>query len=181
MLLVVRREKKKIVHYAHVGTGNYHTTTARIYTDLSMLTSDAGICKDIQKVFSQLTGLGTASNLKKVIQAPFSLQGFLLKKINAEIQNAKDGRPARVIARMNSLVDVSIVDALYKASKAGVKVDLIVRGICVLLPGVDGLSENIRVVSVLGRFLEHSRVFYFASDGTPELYMSSADWMPRNL
>jgi len=181
MLLVVRREKKKIVHYAHVGTGNYHTTTARIYTDLSMLTSDTGICNDIQKVFSQLTGLGTASNLKKVIQAPFSLQSFLLKKINAEIHNAKDGRPARIIARMNSLVDVSIVDALYKASKAGVKVDLIVRGICVLLPGVDGLSENIRVVSVLGRFLEHSRVFYFASDGEPELYMSSADWMPRNL
>ena len=181
MLLIVRREKKKIVHYAHVGTGNYHTTTARIYTDLSMLTSDSAICKDIQKVFGQLTGLGTASNLKKVIQAPFSLQSFLLKKINGEVEAAKNGRPGRIVARMNSLVDVSIVDALYKASQAGVKVDLIVRGICVLQPGVEGLSENIRVVSVLGRFLEHSRVFYFACDDKPELYMSSADWMPRNL
>lgn len=181
MLLVVRREKSRIVHYAHVGTGNYHTTTARIYTDLSMLTNDSVITRDIQKIFGQLTGRGAASNLKKLVQAPFNLHSFLLDKINHEIRNAKAGKEARIIARMNSLVDVTTIDTLYKASKAGVKIELIVRGICTLIPGVKGLSENIRVVSVLGRFLEHSRVFYFASDGQPELYMSSADWMPRNL
>ena len=181
MMLVVRREKSRIAHYAHVGTGNYHTTTARIYTDLSMLTNDVEICNDIQKVFGQLTGLGTISNLKKLVQAPFSLQSFLLDRIDAEIEFVANGGSGHIIARMNSLVDVSLVSALYKASQAGVRVDLIVRGICVLMPGIDGLSENIRVVSVLGRFLEHSRVFYFASDGQPQLYMSSADWMPRNL
>lgn len=181
MMLIVRREKTRIVHYAHVGTGNYHTTTARAYTDLSMLTNDVEICNDIQKVFGQLTGLGTISNLKKLIQAPFSLHSFLHDKIDSEIEAASQGRRAHIIARMNSLVDVSLVKALYTASQAGVRIELIVRGICVLMPGVKGLSENIRVVSVLGRFLEHSRVFYFASDGHPELYMSSADWMPRNL
>lgn len=181
MLLVVRREKSKIVHYAHMGTGNYHTTTARIYTDLSMLTNDTAITRDIQKVFGQLTGRGAASHLKKVVQSPFNLHSFLLQKIAIETRNAKAGKPARVIARMNSLVDASIIDALYKASKAGVKVELVVRGICTLMPGIKGLSTNIRVVSVLGRFLEHSRVFYFAADGEPEMYMSSADWMPRNL
>ncbi len=181
MMLVVRREKTRIVHYAHVGTGNYHTTTARSYTDLSMLTNDVEICNDIQKVFGQLTGLGTISNLQKLVQAPFSLQSFLLDRIDAEIESAENGGSGHIIARMNSLVDVSLVSALYKASQAGVRVELIVRGICVLMPGVEGLSENIRVVSVLGRFLEHSRVFYFASDGQPQLYMSSADWMPRNL
>jgi len=181
MLLIVRREKSKIVHYSHVGTGNYHTTTARIYTDISMLTSDSAIARDIQKVFSQLTGLGSASNLKKVVQAPFELHNFLIEKIGVETRLAKDGKPGHIIARMNSLVDISIIDALYKASKAGVKVELIVRGICTLLPGIKDLSENIRVVSVLGRFLEHSRIFYFGADGKPEIYMSSADWMPRNL
>lgn len=181
MLLVVRREKSKIVHYAHMGTGNYHTTTARIYTDLSMLTNDTAITRDIQKVFGQLTGRGAASHLKKVVQSPFNLHSFLLQKIAIETRNAKAGKPARVVARMNSLVDASIIDALYKASKAGVKVELVVRGICTLMPGIKGLSTNIRVVSVLGRFLEHSRVFYFAADGEPEMYMSSADWMPRNL
>ena len=181
MMLIVRREKSKIAHYVHVGTGNYHTTTARIYTDVSLLTNDAAITGDVQKVFSQLTGLGTASDLKKVVQAPFSMHSFLVKKIENEARLAKEGKTGHIIARMNSLVDVRVVDALYKASKAGVTIELIVRGICVLLPGVKGLSENIRVVSVLGRFLEHSRVFYFASDGKPELYLSSADWMPRNL
>ena len=164
-----------------MGTGNYHTTTARVYTDLSMLTNDSAITRDIQKIFRQLTGLGAASNLKKLVQAPFNLHSFLLEKISTETRNAKAGKSAHIIARMNSLVDASVIDALYKASKAGVKVELIVRGICTLVPGIDGLSDNIRVVSVLGRFLEHSRVFYFAADGEPEIYMSSADWMPRNL
>ncbi len=181
MMLIVRREKNKLAYYAHLGTGNYHTTTARSYTDVSMLTCDKHITRDMQKVFTQLTGLGTASNLKSLVQAPFSLQPFLLDKIRTETRLAKEGGQGHVIARMNSLVDSQLCAALYEASQAGVKVELIVRGICVLLPGIKGLSDNIRVVSVLGRFLEHSRVFYFNQGGSPELYISSADWMPRNL
>lgn len=181
MMLIVRREKSKLAYYAHIGTGNYHTTTARVYTDLSLLTCNKHITRDMQKIFTQLTGLGKASNLKVLVQAPFSLHNFLLKKIAAETRIAKSGGKGHIAARMNSLVDAHIVNALYEASQAGVKVELVVRGICVLLPGIKGLSDNIRVISVLGRFLEHSRVFYFGADGDSELYMSSADWMPRNL
>ena len=181
MLLVVRREKQKLVRYVHVGTGNYHATTARAYTDVSMLTSNKAITEDVHRVFTQLTGLGQALNLKQLIQAPFSLHKYIIDRIATETKIAKDGGQGHVIARMNSLVDPGVIDALYKASNAGVKVDLVVRGICMLKAGLPGTSENIRVVSVLGRFLEHSRVFWFLNNGKEKLYISSADWMPRNF
>lgn len=181
MILVVRREKNKLVRYAHVGTGNYHTGTARLYTDISLLTIDKPTTKDVQKVFLQLSGLGKAVNQKKMLQAPFTLHSGIMDHIAEEIEHANAGKPAHIMARMNSLVEPKIVSALYKASAAGVKIDLIVRGICVLKPGVKGLSENIRVVSILGRFLEHSRIFYFSNGSKPIIYISSADWMPRNF
>jgi len=181
MLLVVRREKSRLVKYAHVGTGNYHTTTARLYTDISMLTSSKRITNDIHKIFTQLTGLGQTLNLKELVQAPFALHTFIKDKIEEQIAIAQSGGKGRVLARMNSLVDAGVIDALYRASQAGVKVNLLVRGVCMLKPGVGGLSENIRVISVLGRFLEHSRVFCFGAGDKTELYISSADWMPRNF
>ncbi|MEE9334360.1 MAG: polyphosphate kinase 1 [Granulosicoccaceae bacterium] len=181
MLIVVRREKKKLMKYVHVGTGNYHATTARLYTDLSIISTHKKLGNDVQKVFTQLTGLGKTRHLKQLVQAPFMLHKFIIEKIKREIAISKDGGEARIIARMNSLVDPAVIEALYNASKHGVKIDLIVRGICVLKPQVPGLSENIRVVSVLGRFLEHSRVFYFYGGGVESLYLSSADWMPRNF
>jgi len=181
MLLVVRREKKKLVKYAHVGTGNYHAKTARAYTDISMLTKDKAVTEDVHRVFTQLTGLGQTLNMKHIVQAPFKLHGFILKRIRQETEIAKKGGEGHVIARMNSLVDPGVIEALYVASVAGVKVELIVRGICMLRAQVPGLSENIRVVSVLGRFLEHSRVFWFRNDGKQKLFISSADWMPRNF
>jgi len=181
MLLVVRREKNKLVKYAHVGTGNYHATTARSYTDVSLLTNNKRICNDLQKIFTQLTGLGQTLNLKELIQAPFSLHGFIIKKIEEQIAVSNAGGQGRVLARMNSLVDAGVIEALYRASAAGVKVNLLVRGVCMLQPQVEGLSENIRVISVLGRFLEHSRVFCFGTDDEMQLFISSADWMPRNF
>ena len=181
MLLVVRREKSKLVNYAHVGTGNYHEATAKAYTDLSLLTNDKSITRDLQRIFTQLTGLGQALNLKKVVQAPFNLHAFIIERINNEIKVSEEGGEGHIIARMNSLVDPGVIDALYRASAAGVKIELIVRGICTLRAGVKGLSESITVVSVLGRFLEHSRVYYFANGGKTKLYLSSADWMPRNF
>ena len=181
MLLVVRREKKKLVRYVHVGTGNYHTGTARAYTDMSMLSSSKAITEDVHRVFTQLTGLGQALNLKELVQAPFALHKYILQCIQHETKVAANGGKAHVIARMNSLVDPGVIAALYKASQAGVTVELIVRGVCMLKAGVPGMSDNIRVVSVLGRFLEHSRVFWFHNDGEEKLYISSADWMPRNF
>jgi polyphosphate kinase len=181
MLLVVRREKNKLVKYAHVGTGNYHATTARSYTDVSLLTNNKRICNDLQKIFTQLTGLGQTLNLKELIQAPFSLHGFIVRKIEEQIALSNTGGQGRVLARMNSLVDAGVIEALYRASAAGVKVSLLVRGVCMLQPQVEGLSENIRVISVLGRFLEHSRVFCFGTDDEMQLFISSADWMPRNF
>lgn len=181
MLLVVRREKKKLQKYVHVGTGNYHATTARLYTDISLLSSSKALTDDIQKVFTQLTGLGQTQNLKRIVQAPFSLHGFVLQRIHQETAIAQRGGAGRIMARMNSLVDARVVEALYQASAAGVQVELVVRGICVLRAGVPGLSDNIRVVSVLGRFLEHSRVWWFGADGDERIYLSSADWMPRNF
>jgi polyphosphate kinase len=181
MLLVVRREKNKLVKYVHVGTGNYHATTARAYTDISMLTKDKAITEDVHRVFTQLTGLGQTLNMKQLVQAPFRLHAFILKRIAQETTVARSGGRGHVIARMNSLVDPGVIEALYIASSEGVKVELVVRGICMLKAGVPGLSENIRVVSVLGRFLEHSRVFWFRNDGKQKLYISSADWMPRNF
>lgn len=181
MLLVVRREKKKLVKYAHVGTGNYHATTARAYTDISMLTNDPAITEDVHRVFTQLTGLGQTLYLNQLIEAPFNLHSYFVGQIRHETEVAEKGGRGHVIARMNSLVDPGIVNALYEASQAGVIVELVVRGICMLRAGVPGLSENIRVVSVLGRFLEHSRIFWFHNEGSEKLYMSSADWMPRNF
>ena len=181
MLLVVRREGKQLRRYVHLSTGNYHSRTARTYTDFGLLTCDKAISNDVHKLFQQLTGLGRASTLKKLLQSPFTLFKTLRELIAREAEHAQQGKPAHIIARMNALSDPKIIAALYKASCAGVKIDLLVRGICCLRPGVPGVSENIQVRSVLGRFLEHSRVYYFHNDGDSCVYGSSADWMPRNL
>ncbi len=181
MILVVRREMKKVMRYVHIGTGNYHTKTARLYTDISLLTIDKQTTKDVQKVFMQLSGLGKAVNQKKLLQAPFTLHSQLINLIKQEITHAQNGQTGHIVARMNSLAEPTIINALYEASAAGVQVELLVRGICLLKPGIKGLSENIRVVSNLGRFLEHSRVFYFSNNAKHLIYISSADWMPRNF
>lgn len=181
MSMVIRREGRTLKRYVHLGTGNYHTRTARLYTDYGLFTCDEALGNDVQKVFQQLTALGRAGRLKKLLQSPFTLHKSMLDFIDAEAKNARLGKPARVMAKMNSLVEPQIIQALYRASQAGVKVELIVRGICALRPGVAGVSENIRVRSIVGRFLEHTRVFYFENDGTPRVYLSSADWMGRNF
>ncbi len=181
MLLIVRRERKQLKRYVHLGTGNYHAGTAKAYTDIALLTADTAIGNDVHRVFQQLTGLGRVPRPRKLLQAPFTLHKGILKKIERERQHAEAGKPALIKARMNSLIEPKIIQALYRASCAGVKIELIVRGICSLRPGVKGVSENIRVRSVMGRFLEHSRVFYFENDGASELWGSSADWMPRNF
>jgi polyphosphate kinase len=167
--------------YAHLGTGNYHSATARLYTDFALLTANENMCSDVDEVFKQLTGLGRARRLKHVWQAPFTLHKRVVEAIRNEARIAAEGRPARVVAKMNALLEPAIIDALYAASQAGVKIDLIVRGICALKPGVPGLSENIRVRSIVGRFLEHSRVFWFKNDGADDVWLSSADWMDRNF
>lgn len=181
MTLVVRREGEQLIRYAHLGTGNYHAGNACLYTDYSLLTADHEICDDVHKVFMQLTGMGKTLRLKKLLQAPFSLYRVLLELIQQETEHARQGRPARILARMNALTEPLVISALYKASQQGVQIDLIVRGICCLRPGVAGLSDQIRVRSIIGRFLEHSRVYYFLNDGHEKLYLSSADWMERNL
>jgi polyphosphate kinase len=181
MILVIRREGKQLKRYVHLGTGNYHAKTARQYTDIGLLSSDTAITDDVQKVFQQLTALGKAGKLQKVLQAPFTLHKTMLELIQHEISIAKKGETARIIARMNSLVEPEIIKALYQASQAGVKIDLIVRGICCLRPGIKGVSDNIHVRSIVGRFLEHSRVFYFHNGGDYKLYAASADWMDRNF
>jgi polyphosphate kinase len=181
MLLIVRREGRKLRRYVHLGTGNYHVATARTYTDYGLMTCDAGIGEDVHKLFLQLTGLGRASKLQKLLQAPFTLHKGLMDLINREIENARAGKTARIMAKMNALTEPQIIEALYKASQAGVKIDLVVRGICCLRPGLPGVSENIQVRSIIGRFLEHARVFYFHNDGAPQLYCASADWMNRNF
>ncbi len=181
MCMVIRREARKLVRYVHLGTGNYHARTARVYTDYGLFTCDDAIGEDVQKVFKQLTTMGKAGRLKKMLQSPFTLHSTMLEYIDAEIANAEQGRPARVIAKMNSLVEPGTIQALYRASQAGVSIDLIVRGMCALRPGIEGVSENIRVSSVIGRFLEHTRVFYFENGGEPRVYLSSADWMQRNF
>ena len=181
LAMVVRREQGKLRRYAHLGTGNYHAGTARAYTDYGLFTADKTICDDVHKVFLQLTGLGRATKLKKLLQAPFTLHGGMLEKIQREAANAREGKPARIMARMNALIEPQVIRALYQASQAGVKIDLVVRGVCCLRPGVPGVSDNIQVRSVMGRFLEHPRVFYFLNGDNPEVYLSSADWMPRNF
>ena len=181
MLLIVRRERGVLCRYAHLSTGNYHLATSRLYTDIGLMTRDPGICADVGRIFQQLCSLGPAVDLEHVLQSPFSLHRGLLGLVEREIMHARAGKPARIIARMNALNEPSMVAALYRASCAGVEIDLIVRGACILRPGLPGVSERIRVRSVLGRFLEHSRVYWFANDGHAEIYGSSADWMERNL
>ena len=181
MILVVRRERTRLRHYVHLGTGNYHDRTARVYTDFGLLTCDDAIGNDVHKLFLQLTSLGRVSKLQKLLQSPFTLHKELLQKIEREAEHARRGKPARLTAKMNALVEPNIIQALYRAAQAGVKIDLIVRGICCLRPGVPGLSDNIRVRSIIGRFLEHTRVFCFHNDGKDEVYCASADWMDRNF
>ena len=181
MALVIRREGGYLKRYTHLGTGNYHQGTSRIYTDFGLLTADEAITADVNAIFMEITGLGQPTRLNKLYQSPFTLSPMLLERIAAETAEARAGRPARIIAKMNSLIEPGIIRALYEASRAGVQIDLIVRGMCTLRPGVPGLSENIRVRSIIGRLLEHSRVFYFHSGGREELFIASADWMSRNF
>ncbi len=181
LVLVVRREEQGLRRYCHLGTGNYHARTARAYTDYGLLTADEAIGEDIHQIFLQLTGLTRSPRLRKLLHAPFTLQSALLEKIDREIDNARAGRPARVIAKLNALTEPKMIRALYRASQANVDVDLIVRGVCCLRPGVAGVSEHIAVRSIVGRFLEHSRVYYFENGGEPEVFCGSADWMDRNL
>jgi polyphosphate kinase len=181
MLMVVRREDGKLRRYVHLGTGNYHPRTARLYTDFGLFTCNEEMCADVNEVFTQLTGLGKASKLKHLWQSPFTLHTNVLDAIRNETKLAKAGKRAQIIAKMNALLEPEIITALYEASQAGVKIDLIVRGVCALRPGVTGLSENIRVISVIGRFLEHTRIFYFRNEQADDVYLSSADWMDRNF
>lgn len=181
LLMVVRREDGKLRRYAHLGTGNYHPRTARLYTDFGLFTSNEDLCADVNEVFVQLTGLGKASQLHYLWQSPFTLHSKVLEAIRNETSLARAGKRAHIIAKMNALLEPQTINALYEASQAGVKVDLIVRGVCALRPGVKGLSENIRVRSLIGRFLEHSRIFYFHRDGKDDVYLASADWMDRNF
>jgi polyphosphate kinase len=181
MSLVVRREEGRLVRYAHLGTGNYHPRTAKLYTDFDLLTANEMICADVNEVFQQLTGLGKAAKHKHVWQAPFNLHQKIIESIDNETKIAKSGKPARIVAKMNALLEPEVIEALYKASQAGVRVDLIVRGVCALRPGVKGLSENIRVRSIIGRFLEHTRIFEFKGAAETRVYLSSADWMDRNF
>ena len=181
MLLVVRREGEKIKRYVHLGTGNYHTGTARAYTDWSLLTAREAIGDDVHRIFMQLTGLGRAKTLSLLLQAPFTLQPRLVELIAAEAKEARAGKPARIVAKLNALTDPAMIQALYQASQAGVTIDLIVRGICCLRPGLPGVSETIRVRSVVGRFLEHTRVYWFHAGGEERVFLASADWMGRNL
>ena len=179
--LVVRREGNQLRRYAHIGTGNYHPSTARFYEDLGIITCDEQICEDVSRLFNQLSGYAPKTTYKSLLVAPRSLRSGLIECINREIENHKAGKEARIQIKCNSMVDEAIIDSLYRASQAGVPVDVVVRGICALRPGVPGLSENIRVRSVLGRFLEHSRVFAFENAGEPIVYIGSADMMHRNL
>ena len=181
MLMIVRRERKQIRRYVHLGTGNYHSETALHYTDLGLITSNPEIGEDVHRVFQELSGLGRVLKMTHLLHSPFTLSKRLLRKIKRESEHARKGKPAAIRAKLNSLTDPKIIRALYNASKAGVKIQLQIRGVCCLRPGIPGISENIRVRSVLGRFLEHSRVFWFQNDGEDELWGSSADWMERNL
>jgi polyphosphate kinase len=186
MSMVVRREPDGLRRYCHLGTGNYHPRTARGYTDYSLFTCDPEIGQDVHELFLQLTSLTQTPRLTKLLQSPFGLHAAVVEKIDREASLALAGKPARIIAKMNSLVDPQVIEALYRASRAGVQIDLIIRGLCALRPGIPGVSENIRVRSIVGRFLEHSRVFYFrndggGNDGAGELYLASADWMERNF
>lgn len=181
MMLIVRREGQKLRRYVHLGTGNYHSGTARVYTDFGLITADPRIGNDVHLIFQQLSGLAPSLKLECLLQSPFTLHAGLLDRIRREIAHARVGRPGRIIAKLNALNEPQVIRALYQASQAGVQIDLIVRGACTLRPGVPGVSENIRVRSIVGRFLEHHRVYWFGNDGSPDLFCSSADWLERNL
>ena len=181
MLMIVRRERKVIRRYVHLGTGNYHSGTAKLYTDLGLLTCDSEVCEDVHKVFQQLTGLGRVMKLSHLLTSPFTLHHQLLKMIGQEAKQARRGRPAGIDAKLNALTEPKIIKALYQASQAGVPIRLLIRGTCCLRPGIPGISDNIKVRSVLGRFLEHARVYCFENGGDRQVWCSSADWMERNL
>ena len=181
MLLVVRREAGGLRRYVHLSTGNYHQVTSRIYTDFGLMTADPEIGEDAHLLFLQLSGLGPIIKLKQLLHSPFTLHKGLMAKIEREATHARAGKPARITAKINALNEPAVIAALYAASCAGVQIDLVVRGACTLRPGIEGVSENIRVRSIVGRFLEHSRVYWFGNDGSPEIYCSSADWLDRNL
>jgi polyphosphate kinase len=181
VMLIVRRDADRLRHYVHLGTGNYHPRTARIYTDFSLLTSQPQLTEEVAIVFNTLTGLAGYPGLKKLMVAPFDMHSRLIQLIERERDNARAGKPARIVAKLNALVDQELIEKLYEASSSDVTIDLIVRGICCLRPKIPGLSDNIRVISIVGRFLEHSRIYYFENAGDPLVYLSSADWMPRNF
>ena len=186
LALVIRREadrrgRSRLVPYAHLGTGNYHPRTTALYTDFGLLTADPSVCADVNEVFLHITSLARAGRMRKLLLAPFTMHRRILDMIRREMRHASDGKPARIVAKMNALVEEGVIRALYAASAAGVSIDLVVRGACSLRPGVPGVSENIRVRSILGRFLEHHRVWYFENGGTPDVWLTSADWMGRNL
>ncbi|XID75741.1 polyphosphate kinase 1 [Alkanindiges sp. WGS2144] len=182
LMLVVRREQGRLQRYVHLGTGNYHAGNARLYTDYGLLSTDHVLCEEVHQIFQELTGMGEMVELKKLLQAPLTLHSQLMGFIEAEINNAMAGKPARIIVKINALTEQQLIDALYRASQAGVGIDLIVRSTCSLRPGVAGLSENIQVRSIVGRFLEHTRVYYFLNaGGEPRVYCASADWMERNM
>jgi len=181
LVMVVRREEKGLRRYCHLGTGNYHAKTARLYTDYGLMTADEAIGEDIHEIFLQLTGLTRVPRLRKLLHAPFSLHDALIAKIEREAGHARGGKPALIVAKLNALTEPTIIQALYRASQAGVEIDLVVRGVCCLRPGVAGVSDRIKVRSIVGRFLEHSRVYCFNNGGSREIYCGSADWMDRNL
>ncbi|HSP56762.1 MAG TPA: polyphosphate kinase 1 [Halomonas sp.] len=181
MMHIVRREGGKLRHYAHLGTGNYHSKTAKLYTDYSLLTARPGLCEDVHRVFQQLSGMGRARQIETLLHAPFTLHERLMGMIEREAEHARQGKRARLIIKCNGLTEPRLIQALYHASRAGVECDLIIRGMCCLRPGLPGISENIRVRSVIGRFLEHTRVFHFHNGGKPETWCSSADLMARNM
>ena len=181
ILMVIRREQDAFKRYVHLATGNYNPRTARIYSDLSLFTANHEIANDATKFFNIVTGYSALQKMKYLSMAPVDLKSKLLSMIQREIELSTPQTPGLIIAKMNSLADEEVIAALYRANRAGVRVMLNIRGICMLIPGVSGMSENIRVVSIVDRYLEHSRVFYFQNGASPEIFLASADWMPRNL
>ena len=181
MMLIVRKEGNQYRRYVHLGTGNYHAGNARAYTDYSFMTCDDSICEDVHKVFQQLTGMGEVMRVKKLFHAPFTLHKRLIQLIDREREHADAGKPALIRMKANGLTEPKVIRALYRASQSGVRVELIIRGMCSLRPGIAGVSENIEVRSIIGRFLEHTRVYYFLNGGNDEIYAGSADLMERNL
>jgi polyphosphate kinase len=179
--LVLRQEREELRSYVHVGTGNYNSKTSRLYTDMGLLSARPELGQDLVELFNYLTGFSKQQSFRKLLVAPVTLRAGMEQLIQREITNAKEGRGGHIIAKMNSLVDPRIIALLYEASRAGVKIELIIRGICSLRAGLAGESENVRVISIIGRFLEHSRIFWFANAGAPEVFIGSADWMGRNL